>query len=220
MDYFKNRYENEVFGYWCFQVVSAPEAIEVIQAHIDSLASIAFNLRGPTIWKTHYAPTDVLRKNLHEGFLMPLDCLQLTCPRKTRNALWRHSSAEAPTCWCKLTSNQLSAKDNQQMPPECPFSPANAPIYFGTAKYDYACVPKAGYTVFGNEVFSGYSVTILADEIARNLEAWIEGAVMPKAGLQQCFLYRVPSVADADNACATFSQPSVLLFYGPSTYKF
>ncbi|EKM49435.1 uncharacterized protein PHACADRAFT_201695 [Phanerochaete carnosa HHB-10118-sp] len=65
------------------------------------------------------------------------------------------------------------------------FPPANAQIYFGAAKRDYACLLKIGYASFTQEVFSKHSVTINkcnadhwcilshADEIALGLEKWI-----------------------------------------------
>ena len=75
------------------------------------------------------------------------------------------------------------------------FPPSSAPIFFGGAKQDVICTPATGYATFGQKEFQDHSVTtkeydadhwlILskADEISRDLEAWIEGTVISKANI-------------------------------------
>ena len=80
-----------------------------------------------------------------------------------------------------------------EIPDERAFPPASAPIFFGAAKHDAICLPSLGYETFTQKEFEDHSVTtreydaghwlILskADEIAHDLEAWIEDTVIPKA---------------------------------------
>ena len=82
-----------------------------------------------------------------------------------------------------------------EIPDERAFPPASAPIYFAAAKHDAICLPSIGYETFAQKGFKGHSITtkeydadhwlILskADEIAHDLEAWIEGTVVPKANI-------------------------------------
>ncbi|EKM50572.1 uncharacterized protein PHACADRAFT_104575 [Phanerochaete carnosa HHB-10118-sp] len=192
LDYLKQKYGYEIYGYWSF--FSAPDADEVIQAHIDSFVSISFPY-DPTIWKTRLAPTGALRRSLLEDYVAPRPSYLSEEDKKHFVETFRRSGFEAPTCWYKVMTSQLSAKDDGQIPFERALPPMSAPLYFGAAKQDYICLPKIGYAVFGSDGFSKHSVTkkeydadhwlILSkpDEIAHDLNAWIESTVATKAHL-------------------------------------
>lgn len=87
---------------------------------------------------------------------------------------------------CTRSSTAHRSSD-AEIPPERAYPPKSAPIFFGAALNDYVCVPSRNIAAFKNEKFKDHQVTIKeydadhwlilskADEIARDLEAWIEG---------------------------------------------
>ncbi|EKM56408.1 uncharacterized protein PHACADRAFT_93100, partial [Phanerochaete carnosa HHB-10118-sp] len=194
----------ETLGYWKF--LSEPGANKVIQAHvassynylcvshIDSFVGVTFFHDFKT-WIERLAPTDVLKQSPLEDFIASRPSYLFEEDMKHFVETFRRDGFAAPTCWYKIVTSQLSAKDDQQIIPERKFPPASAPIYFGEAKHDYTCPPKIGYASFTWEVFSRHSVTMKeygADhwlilshggEISRDLEKWIEGTVATKAKL-------------------------------------
>ncbi|EKM57395.1 uncharacterized protein PHACADRAFT_194943 [Phanerochaete carnosa HHB-10118-sp] len=190
LDYLKQLYGYEIYAYWTF--FSAPDANEVLQAHIDSFVSLIYPY-DPTIWKARFAPTGAMRGSLLEDYVTPRPSYVSEEDKKHFIETFRRNGFEAPTCWYKIMTSQLSAKDEEQVPYERLLPPASAPIYFGAAKYDYVCLPEIGYTLFGGDSFSKHNVTekeydadhwlILSngDEIARDLDAWIESIVVAKA---------------------------------------
>jgi soluble epoxide hydrolase / lipid-phosphate phosphatase len=72
------------------------------------------------------------------------------------------------------------------IPPDRTFPPVTSPIFFGAASNDYVCLPAVGHAAFKKPQFRDHKITqkeydadhwlILskADEIAHDLEAWIE----------------------------------------------
>ncbi|EKM57396.1 uncharacterized protein PHACADRAFT_255121 [Phanerochaete carnosa HHB-10118-sp] len=192
LDYLKRVYGYDLFGYWTF--FSAPDANEVIQAHMESFVSIMYPY-DPTIWKTRFAPTGAMRGSLLEDYVAPKPSYVSEEDKKHFIETFKRNGFEAPTCWYKIMTSQLAAKDDQQIPYERLIPPASAPIYFGAAKHDYIALPKLGYTVFGKDEFSKHNVTqkeydadhwvVLSkgDEIARDLDAWIESTVAAKANI-------------------------------------
>ncbi|EKM57398.1 uncharacterized protein PHACADRAFT_208465 [Phanerochaete carnosa HHB-10118-sp] len=190
LDYVKRVYGYELYGYWSF--FSAPDANELIQVHVDSFVSVAFPY-DPTIWKTRWAPTGVLRQSLLEGYVAPLPAYMSEEDKEHFVGTFSRNGFEAPANWYKIMTSQLSARDDEQIPYERALPPASAPIYFAATKYDYVCLPEIGYAVFEGEEFSKHNVThkeydtdhwiILSkgDEVAHDLDAWIEGTAVSQA---------------------------------------
>ncbi|EKM56417.1 uncharacterized protein PHACADRAFT_207661 [Phanerochaete carnosa HHB-10118-sp] len=171
-----------------------PDANEVIQAHIDSFVSVMFP-HHPDIWKERLAPTGALKQSLFEDFAAPRPLYLSEEDAKHFVETFRRGGFAAPTCWFKIATSKLSAEDDLQIPSERKLPPVRAPIYYAAAKDDYVYPPKTGFASFTQEVFRGHSVTMKeyhadhwlilshGEEIARDLEEWIEGTVAAKVGL-------------------------------------
>lgn len=188
----KAEYGQAKCGYWLF--FSEPDAHIVIQEHMDSFISLLFP-HDPTDWQTRLIEAGALKKNLLEDYAAPrpqyMSEEDLIHFRKT----FERNGFAAPTCWYKVMTSQLAAKDDQQIPPERMFPPASAPIFFAAVSKDYICTPEIGRIIFGNDTFRNHSVTTTeydadhwfilshADQVARDLESWIESAVSGKARL-------------------------------------
>ena len=80
------------------------------------------------------------------------------------------------------------------IPSERAFPPKTSPIFFGAALQDYVCVAETNRRAVQVEDFKEHNVTIRdfdtshwlilskADEVCRELESWIESAVIGQAG--------------------------------------
>ncbi|EKM56434.1 uncharacterized protein PHACADRAFT_207672 [Phanerochaete carnosa HHB-10118-sp] len=144
-----------------------PHANEAIQTHVDSFVGVMF----PHIARSGRSACRRRARSNRAYSKTSLRLDHLTCPRQTR------SGFAAPTCWFKIATSELSAEDDEQIPPGRKFPLFRAPIYYAAAKNDYVSPPETG-----QEVLSGHSVTrteynadhwlILshADEIARDPE--------------------------------------------------
>ena len=82
---------------------------------IDSFASILFPL-NPAIWKTRFGPTGVLRQNLLENYQTPLPPYLSEEDKKRFIEIFGRNGFEAPACWYKIMTNQMSAIDDQRRP--------------------------------------------------------------------------------------------------------
>ncbi|GJE83987.1 alpha/beta-hydrolase [Phanerochaete sordida] len=188
-------YGHEKCGYWLF--FSEPDVDAIIQAHIDSFVSLLYP-RDHTVWKTHIMPVGALKNGLLQRFSAPPTPYISDDDRQRFVETFRRNGFAAPTCWYKVMTSQLSAKDDLQIPPERMFPPASSPIFFAAARDDHVCPPESGHAMFNHEVFSRHSITtkqydadhwcILshAVHIANDLDAWIQStqpsqAVIPPA---------------------------------------
>ncbi|GJE91580.1 alpha/beta hydrolase [Phanerochaete sordida] len=182
----------ETFGYWLFY--SEPDADAILQAHLDAFVSLAWP-HDPELWRTRFAPVGALKRSLLEDFTGPLPAYVSPADKTAFVETFRRNGFTAPTCWYKVMTSGMSACDDEQIPYERRLPPQSAPLFFGGAKNDYICLAQTGYAVFGSEVFKEYSVTTkeydadhwlilsTADEIARDLDAWIEGTVLKTSRL-------------------------------------
>ena len=157
------------------------------------------------------APTGAVRRSLLEDYVEPLPSYLSEEDKKAFVEFYQRNGFEATNCWYRVMTHNLSAIDDQreshtlqtarklitrtEIPPERLIPPARAPIFWGAAKNDRICRPELGDVEFAKEVYRDHSITrkeydadhwaILsrADEITRDLEAWIKGVVVSKAGL-------------------------------------
>ncbi|EKM52130.1 uncharacterized protein PHACADRAFT_262639 [Phanerochaete carnosa HHB-10118-sp] len=189
LEHTKQRQGRETFGFWSF--FSKPDADAIIQAHMDSFVSVLFP-HDPEMWKTRLGPTGALEQSLRAGFVAPRPAYWSAGDAAHFAETFRRDGFAAPTCWYKVLTSGLAARDDQQIPEERLFPPVDAPLYFGAAKKDCVCVAEAGLAVFGQEAFRGHRVTtkeyeadhwlILSngEEIAGELDGWIEGTGVAK----------------------------------------
>ena len=82
---------------------------------IDSFVSITFP-RDPAIWKTRFSPTGALRQNLLENYQTHLPPYFSEEDKKHFVETFGRNGFDAPTCWYKMTTSQMSAKDDQRRP--------------------------------------------------------------------------------------------------------
>lgn len=79
------------------------------------------------------------------------------------------------------------------IPPERRLPPVSTPIFFGVGTRDLICTPRIGRMSFASEPFKNHNITIKefdgdhwftkshGKEIARELDAWVSGVVVPAA---------------------------------------
>lgn len=182
----------ETFGYWLF--FSEPDAASVIDAHLDAFVSVLWPA-DPDIWLTRLAPVGAFKQSLLEDFSGPLPPYVSEEDAQHFKETFKRNGFEAPTCWYKVMTTGLSARDDQQIPPERAYPPKHAPVFFGGALKDQVCLAQSGHAMFASEPFKEHSVTIRdydADHwlilshheaLARDLGEWIDGTVLKKASL-------------------------------------
>ncbi|GJE83979.1 hypothetical protein PsYK624_000520 [Phanerochaete sordida] len=192
LDLAKAQAGHDTFGYWLF--FSDADVDAVMQAHIESFASLLYP-QDPETWQTRIAPVGALKQTLLDDWTAPRAAYVSEEDVRLWVETFRRNGFDAPTCWYKVMTTQLSAKDDQQIPPERAVPPTDAPIFFAAAAKDYICTPQSGYSVFATDPFSGHDIMkkeydgdhwiILshATDIAKDLGVWIENTVIPKTKL-------------------------------------
>ncbi|GJE98893.1 hypothetical protein PsYK624_151300 [Phanerochaete sordida] len=175
------RYEYELDGYQLF--LAEPEAPAVLQEHTDYFVSL-FYARDPDTWRTHLAPTGVLRAHLEADWTTPLPAWLAPAERDARVAFFRRGGISM--AWYTIHVNMA-----ETIPEERRWPPARAPVFFGAALLDAICLPEIGHEVFRGEGFRDsdvmtreyaadhWLIVSKADDIARDLGEWLEKAVGP-----------------------------------------
>lgn len=125
------RYGYELYGYQLF--LAEPAAPAILQEHvrprllptlttlpdadarqIDSFVSL-FYARDPGTWKTHLAPTGVLRANLEADWTTPLPAWLSETEKEARIEFFRRGGF--PTAWYTINVDGTSAADDIRAPP-------------------------------------------------------------------------------------------------------
>ncbi|THG98670.1 hypothetical protein EW026_g3562 [Hermanssonia centrifuga] len=189
----KERFGYELYGYQLF--FSEDDAPIIIREHIDSFISILWPY-VPDIWRTHMAPTGVMKASLLEDFKAPLPSYATEEDKKRFKETFLKNGFEGPVCWYKIATNGMQSEDDRNIPSTQLVPPSSSPIFFGAAKYDYIAIPASGYRIFGAEAFKDHKITTheydadhwlllsKADEINHDLEEWLESSeVSQKARL-------------------------------------
>ncbi|GJE98899.1 alpha/beta hydrolase [Phanerochaete sordida] len=184
------KYGYELLGYQVF--LGSPEADGIMQAHMDATVSL-FYARDPATWRTHLAPSGVLRANLEADWVTPLPDWLAPAERDRTVEFFRRGGF--PTAWYTVAVDGTAAADDiRTIPEERRWLPARAPVFFGAAKKDAICLPEIGYEVFAGDAFKDTDVTTReydadhwfviykAQDIAKDLEAWLEKSVLPVLG--------------------------------------
>ena len=152
----------------------------------------------------HFARTGGLEKTLLAGGTLPLPPWASKEDEDAFIALFRANGFAAPLAWYKILVRGITSADDTRkthppsqstcadvdtvpvIPADRAYPPAGVPIFFGAAKWDFIALPSVGFAVFKDEHFVEGQVTekeydadhwlILskANEISRDLEAWIE----------------------------------------------
>ncbi|KIP01958.1 hypothetical protein PHLGIDRAFT_122890 [Phlebiopsis gigantea 11061_1 CR5-6] len=180
----KQKYGYELYGYWPF--FNRDDANQIIEDHIESFVSVLWP-HDPKIWLNHIANTGDLERTLLEDWTAPLPAYLSEADKQKIITTFRANGLTGPTCWYKGTVRGIAFADDAQIPAERAYPPAGVPVYFAAAKNDVICLPSIGYEAFKDKHFVEGQVTkkeydadhwlILskANEISRDLEAWIKG---------------------------------------------
>ncbi|KAL4244179.1 AB hydrolase superfamily protein [Abortiporus biennis] len=180
----KEKYGYELYGYWEF--FAAADAEKVIFDHFDAFIAL-FHPSDPDVWVTKLAPLGALRKTLTSDYSAPRPAYWSEEDNKLFKETFRKDGFEAPLAWYRVQTSGFSAKDDAKVPKSDYYPPASSPIFFGAARYDRICLPSIGVDLFESDAFKDHNVTVKeydgdhwlilshADQINRDLEAWITG---------------------------------------------
>jgi pimeloyl-ACP methyl ester carboxylesterase len=175
----------ELFGYWLF--FSEPNAHEIMEKHIDALASVLFP-HNPEYWKTRLAPVGALKASCLEDFKAPLPSYLSNEELEDWKSIFLKNGFAGPTCWYKVVTSGLEDEDGQQVPPDRIFPPKTAPLFFGACTKDYVCHAEWSKH-FMREYLKEHDVTIcdfeshhwailgVPGEVCKELGTWIENTV-------------------------------------------
>ncbi|KAI0700883.1 Alpha/Beta hydrolase protein [Cytidiella melzeri] len=187
------KYGYETFGYW--EYLASDEFETDFRANPDAFMSLLFP-NDPSIWETHMAPRGALKKSMRSRYNAPLaGYVDNEDNRELINAYLKNG-LRGPTRWYEIVVTTKSAEDGMKTIPEYrKLPPVTAPLFFGGAKHDRACIAQHGYDLFRSKTFRNHNVTMhefdgdhwiiisCADEINQALLRWIEDVVMVKAKL-------------------------------------
>ncbi|KAI0791300.1 epoxide hydrolase [Abortiporus biennis] len=180
----KAKYGYELFGF--FEFLSAGDAERVVFDHLDAFCAIIYP-NNPDAWATNLAPLGALRRTLTSDYSAPRPAYWTEEDKRIFKETFREHGLKAPLCWYKVQTSDFSAQDDANVPKSAYFPPASSPIFFGAARYDRICLPSIGLDVFNADAFKDHKVTMKeydgdhwmifshADQINRDLEAWIIG---------------------------------------------
>lgn len=184
LEYIKQQVGYELYGYWKFY--SEPGLDQFVRDHLDTFLSILWP-SDPAVWKTRLAPTGALKQSALEGWTAPLAPYITEEFKKHHVEVFTKNGFEAPACYYRIMTSGLQAEDDKQILPERAVPPKDAPVFFGAANKDYICIPALAYATFKKDEWKDHKITIKeydadhwlilshADQVSRDLEAWIEG---------------------------------------------
>ncbi|KAI0791407.1 epoxide hydrolase [Abortiporus biennis] len=180
----KEKYGYELYGYWEF--FAAGDAEKVILDHLEAFSDI-FHPYNPDAVATDLAPLGALRKTLTSDYSAPRPAYWTEEDNIIFKETYRKNGFEAPLAWYRVQTSGISAKDDANVLKSNYYPPASSPIFFGAARYDKICLPSIGIELLESDAFKHHQVTIKeydgdhwlilshADQINRDLEAWILG---------------------------------------------
>ncbi|KAF9022958.1 alpha/beta-hydrolase [Hymenopellis radicata] len=179
LEFTKKAFGYELFGYWRF--FSEPDAVEVVEAHMDSFISILYG-KDSHAMSHHFAPLGALRAWLAEDKRAePADYLTAE-EREFHKKELLDTGMTGPFNWYKILTSGLDAEDNKGISPENIV--IIKPTFFGGAKNDRIALADVQLKSLGEvcpnltyrEFDAGHWVLWEAkDEVNQELLMWIQG---------------------------------------------
>lgn len=153
------------------------------------------------------------KATLLAGFTGPRPSWQSEADLNEWKATFLKNGFAAPTCWYKVMTDHIQPAEDARkfdsflvrshgstdrwvvIPDELAFPPKTAPLFFAGALQDYLCLAEEGHQTMQIPQLKDHDVTIRdfdsdhwlilskAEEVCLELESWIQGTVIPKAGL-------------------------------------
>ncbi|THH32678.1 hypothetical protein EUX98_g1521 [Antrodiella citrinella] len=181
----------EPYGYWDF--FNEDDADKVLLDHLDSALGIVYAKDARKVWREILCPKDVIKQALLSDYT-PADGIASFITEedlKFYTKTFREQGFRGPLCWYKSEIRGLHKPDEATVPLDRYLPPTSTPLFFGAALHDVICQPQIGKFVFGLEQFKNHNITIKefegdhwlilshGEELARELDAWVEGIVVP-----------------------------------------
>ncbi|KAK0454084.1 Alpha/Beta hydrolase protein [Desarmillaria tabescens] len=179
MQTLKQRIGTELYGYWSF--LSENDA-HIKLKNLDSFYSLAY-CEDPELWKEYMNPPGGMKRWVENNRMTKVGSFLTEADQHTQKEKLRSSGLAAGTCYYKVVTSDIYAKDlqDEDNPPKT--AELTMPVFFGGASKDFICradIHKATVEQTCKDATihvynTGHWVQLQArDELNQNLLAWIQ----------------------------------------------